>query len=410
MSTWLPLATLSLVLILIAVRRLGSLRLAIWQIMLGGALVVVLGGGIRPMDAWAAIDWEVIAYLFGVFLIGRAMVSSGWLFTMSTRMFGAILSADGLLLGVLFASGIASAVLMNDTLAVIGTPLMLILARAHRLPAELLLLALAFGVTIGSAMSPIGNPQNLLIAIQGEFSSPFLDFFLSLGPPSLINLGLTYALLKLYYRREVHGEVLVHPPANVSDRRFGRLAGLCFWLLVALSGLRILVSVLAPTWSFPLVWIALGAATPLLWLPTGRLRLVREIDWPTLIFFAAMFVLMRSVWDTGLIQSWLPARTPGVGEILVASVLGSQLISNVPLVALALPLLPSQDTGLLLALAAGSTIAGNLSLTGAASNVIIVQNAERHGASLSFWLFLKLGLPLTLINLGVYHLWLVWLA
>jgi Na+/H+ antiporter NhaD/arsenite permease-like protein len=92
--------------------------------------------------------------------------------------------------------------------------------------------------------------------------------------------------------------------------------------------------------------------------------------------------------------------------VLAGSVIGSQLISNVPLVALALPLLAGAETQLLLALAAGATVAGNLTLIGAASNLIIAQAADRRGAHLGFWTFFAVGAPLTLINVLVYWLWL----
>jgi Na+/H+ antiporter NhaD/arsenite permease-like protein len=91
------------------------------------------------------------------------------------------------------------------------------------------------------------------------------------------------------------------------------------------------------------------------------------------------------------------------------SVLLSQLISNVPLVALYLPMLTQMgvSTEGMMALAAGSTIAGNLSILGAASNVIIIQNAEQKaGETLTFLEFVKIGAPLTMINVVVYGLFL----
>jgi Na+/H+ antiporter NhaD/arsenite permease-like protein len=90
---------------------------------------------------------------------------------------------------ILSGAGILSAVLMNDTLAVVGTPVMLILARKHSMPARPLLLALAFGVTIGSVFSPIGNPQNLLIALHGGLANPFVDFLRRLLLPVLMRAG-----------------------------------------------------------------------------------------------------------------------------------------------------------------------------------------------------------------------------
>lgn len=404
--TTLPLWTLGAVLVLIAARNLARIPLGIWQIMSLGALVVLLTGAISPAVAWRAIDWEVIGFLFGVFVVGHALVESGWLAAASTRLLEPIKGADPLLMAVILIAALGSAFLMNDTLAVIGTPLVIALARTHRLPPVLLLLALAFGVTIGSVMSPIGNPQNLLIAIHGGMAHPFLDFLGTLGPPTLLNLLIAYGLLRLAFWRHIHGEVLVHLPATVSDPRLARLAEIALALLVLMVLARIALTWIAPQLGFPLVVIALVAAAPLLLFSPRRLALLRGIDWHTLIFFVAMFVLMRSVWDTGLLQSWVPPGPIDLGEVLVASALGSQLISNVPMVSLALPLLPPERPDLLLALAAGSTIAGNLTLIGAASNVIIAQAAERRGAHLGFWVFLLIGAPLTLLNLLVYWLWL----
>jgi Na+/H+ antiporter NhaD/arsenite permease-like protein len=129
-----------------------------------------------------------------------------------------------------------------------------------------------------------------------------------------------------------------------------------------------------------------------------------------------MFVLMESVWKTGffqaLISSW-SLDISGIGIVLIMGVVVSQLISNVPMVALFLPLLLSAGPGVeqLMALAAGSTIAGNLFILGAASNIIIIQHAEKenNGESVTFVEFARVGLPLTAINTAVYWVFLVYL-
>jgi Na+/H+ antiporter NhaD/arsenite permease-like protein len=160
-----------------------------------------------------------------------------------------------------------------------------------------------------------------------------------------------------------------------------------------------------------LSYIALVGAAPILLGSPRRLSILRRIDWQTLVFFAAMFVLMASVWDTGVFQrafaeSGIDLAAPG--SDLGIGVLLSQLISNVPLVALYLPLL--QQTGAteaaLLALAAGSTLAGNLLILGAASNVIIVESADRRGVHLSLLEFARVGVPLTALQVGIYWVFL----
>jgi Na+/H+ antiporter NhaD/arsenite permease-like protein len=138
---------------------------------------------------------------------------------------------------------------------------------------------------------------------------------------------------------------------------------------------------------------------------------VRRVDWATLVFFAAMFVLMQSVWSTGFFQDLVAmAETSlaGTGPILLLGITVPQFLSNVPFVAMVIPLIAGRggSTTLLLALAAGSTIAGNLTILGAASNVIIIQNAERQGETLTFRDFVRAGIPLTLLQALVFWIFL----
>ena len=127
-----------------------------------------------------------------------------------------------------------------------------------------------------------------------------------------------------------------------------------------------------------------------------------------------MFVLMRSVWETGAMQSWIDHLGLSINApltVLLIGAIGSQLISNVPLAALYLPLLDHSGASLpaFMALAAGSRIAGNPHILGAASNVIIIQCAERTGeATLSFLEFARAGVPLTILNPAVYWPWFAW--
>ena len=168
--------TLLCVFVLIAVRQVGRFRFQIWQIMLLGAIVVLIAGQISPANALKAIDLDVMLFLFGMFIIGQALEESGYLSHLAYRLFGKAHSLDSLVLLILFGAGLLSAFLMNDTLAIIGTPVMLQIASKTGARAKLLLLVLAFSVTIGSVMSPIGNPQNLLVAINGNVPNPFITF------------------------------------------------------------------------------------------------------------------------------------------------------------------------------------------------------------------------------------------
>ena len=401
---------LLLVFILIAVRQVGNIRLQIWQIMLIGALAVLLAGQITPAEALKSINIDVMLFLLGVFIIGQALEDSGYLSHLSYRLFRRAKSLGRLVLYILFGMGIFSALLMNDTLAIIGTPVVLSLAKKTNTQPKILLLSLAFAVTIGSVVSPIGNPQNLLIAIHGNVTNPFVTFLRYLLLPTLLNFFLAYLLLRLFYRKHFLSKPFTHFREVIKDQKLAILSKISLVLLVTLVLVKIATVLLSLEIDFKLTYIALIAALPIIVFIPKRPGMLKRIDWYTLVFFASMFVLMQSVWDSGVFQSAIEATRLNLattGVIFVISVFLSQLLSNVPLVALYLPVLMQigVSTKGMMALAAGSTIAGNLTILGAASNVIIIQNSEkRSGVTLTFWDFARIGVPLTVVNVVTYWL------
>ncbi|MDA8132686.1 MAG: SLC13 family permease [Elusimicrobia bacterium] len=407
-----PLLVLSAVFLLIAVRQIGRFRLPMWQVMCGGAAAVLLSGDIGPSAALAAVDPDVMLFLFGMFAAGQVMEQSGWLAHAEYEVFKRAGTESGLLLTLVLFMGLASALLMNDTLAIAGTPVVLLLARKHRIAPKPLLLALAFSITVGSVMSPIGNPQNLLVAVKGGVQAPFLTFLRYLAVPTLLNLLFVFFLVRGFYRDEFGQAGLSHSQEPVRDAALARLARITACTLAAAIAAKVLFVSLDPRLDFRLTWIALAAAAPGLVFSPRRFEILRRLDWGTLAFFAGMFVLTRAVWDTGFFQGLIARAGPaasGAGPVMIVSVLLSQLISNVPLVALYLPVLTHSGAGTreLMALAAASTFAGNLFVLGAASNVIIISGAERKsGETVTFLEFARVGIPLTAINAIIYWLFL----
>jgi Na+/H+ antiporter NhaD/arsenite permease-like protein len=397
---------LAVVLALIAVRQAGRFILAIWQIMLAGALCVLLTGAISPMRAFAAIDLDVMLFLFCMFAVGEALVESGYLNHLAYGLFRRARTVDSLVLFILFIMGFFSAFLMNDTLAIIGTPLVLHFAGRHGVSHKLMLLSLCFAVTIGSVASPIGNPQNLLIALSGQVADPFAAFFYWLAAPTVLNLLLAYAVLRFFFWKEFHASPIAATPEPVKDKALAFLCRLSLIIIFSLVGLKA-VSVSLELFDIRLTWIAVAAAVPVLGMSPQRGRILRKIDWHTLVFFASMFVLMEAVWEANLIQLYMTdgSNALSTGAVMASGVLVSQLLSNVPFVALYLPVLTHLGASVeeFMALAAGATIAGNLLILGAASNVIVIQNAEkRAGKTVSFLDFAKVGIPLTSLNALVY--------
>lgn len=409
--TYIPLIVLVVVFLLITVRQVGRFNIRIWQIMLGGALAVLVSGQIAPEQALRAINPDVMLFLFGMFVIGEGLVQSGDLETIANRLFSRATDARQVVLVILFGLGTLSAILMNDTLAIIGTPLVLALAARNRMPPKLLLLTLAFAITTGSVMSPMGNPQNLLVAMGSGMPSPFVTFGLYLLLPTIISLIAAYGVLRFFYRDAFAMNVPFQKstfPEHGSRLSFPILCSLTLLLVLAAGRIAASLAGIALPLSLPV--IALAAAAPIILLSEKRVDVLRGIDWATLVFFAAMFVLMQSVWDAGVFQLLISADTVASVPVIIAlAVVVSQFISNVPFVALFQPMIleAGGTTAQIMALAAGSTIAGNLTILGAASNVIIIQNAEREGETLSFFEFARIGIPLTIVQAGIFAIWLI---
>ena len=396
---------LAIVFLLIIVRRVW---LPIWLIMTGGAVCALLTGAISPAAALTAIHKDVIIFLFGMFVLGVGMERSGLLHAASLLAFARAVTRKQILFWYIFFMGFAAAFLMNDTVAIIGTPIALYCGKRYGIPAATMLIALALTVTFGSVITPIGNPQILLIAMSGGIPNAFGTFFVYMLVPALLSMYLLYRILLLTIPDPEKSVTEHHDITEPVDPVLARLVKITFSLVIAMIVLRVVLSFAG--YDLPFVAIAAAAALPLLLFSPRRVELLRNVDWSTLVFFASMFVLMAAVWETGVIQSVLPpAFTTSMPVLFGVSLIVPQLVSNVPYVALVLPIFEAAaaPVHMYIALAAGSTISGALTILGAASSVIVIQNAEKHGSTMTFWEYCKIGVPLTAMSAAMFIGW-IW--
>lgn len=405
-----PIAILILLitLIIIALRHMViNVPVPIWAIMATGAIASILFKQISPLQAFTAIEPDIILYLLGIFLIAQAAEESGYLEYVTDKIFFHAHTGKQALFIIIFILGLSSALLMNDTIAIIGTPIILQLCRTNKELIKPLLFSLAFAITIGSTFSPIGNPQNLLIAVKSGMSSPFLSFIKTLMIPSLINLIIVYLIISYTYQYVLTQAIAKPLSPLINDLQTATLVKTSLIIMFILIITKIITDFSHLSFKINFSYITLISALPIL-LSKKRQRLLKKLDWGTLVFFISTFILMESVWNSGFFQesiSYFNLPITKISIILVVSIILSQFISNVPLVALYLPLLLHQHLteSHLLALVVGSSIAGNLSILGAASNVIIIQGVEKRSAkAFGFFEFLKLGAFITLINVLVY--------
>ena len=304
------LGVLILVFLGIALRQLFRLPLRIWQIMGIGAAIVLFTGQISLIDAWISIDWDIIFFLFGMFYVCSSLEQSGLIHDFVARYLLEGCSKRMLALIIVFGMGLFSALFMNDTLAILGTPLLLKVAHHRRIETRPLLLGLAFAITIGSVCSPIGNPQNLLIALEAPIGPPFATFLKYLAIPTLINLILLYLFLLKWIGKEAkyHHEIEETAPYN---KRLMVLSKIALLMVLIMIGYNLVASYL-PIFPIPLPGIALIPAAFLLIFGPKRKDIFSHLDWHTLIFFIGLFILIKSVWINSSLKELLMNSNPWI--------------------------------------------------------------------------------------------------
>jgi Na+/H+ antiporter NhaD/arsenite permease-like protein len=368
-----------------------------------GATAMVAFGVLTPHEAVAAIDFQTIALLFGMMIVVAHLRIAGFFGWLSGRAFRWA-HTPGALLAILVAiSGVLSALFVNDTACILLTPIALETAMALSLPPTPYLLAVAMGANAGSVATVVGNPQNMLV---GSFSGiSYLRFLAALGPVAVAALVTTTLLLRFAFRRQlasgrVAAEVAAHPrPLQVG----------LMWksaVVTALLFIALLVGINPGV-------AALTAASALL--ITRRIRPARvyvQVDWALLAMFAGLFIVVRGIEVAGLTGYWLARIPDGLRHSAwalagITTVL-SNLVSNVPavLVLRGWPPAAAHPDLAWLVLAMASTLAGNLTLVGSVANLIVVEQA-RSQASIGFWEYARIGVPITLVTLALGTLWLV---
>ncbi|GAB4213234.1 MAG: anion transporter [Synechococcales cyanobacterium] len=358
---------------------------------LAGAGLLVGLGAIPLDEAWQAMDATTMVFLLSLMVV-NASLSAGGVFSVGlVALLRLTRTPWGLLVGLTLGCGFLSAFLLNDTMVLVFTPLVIRLTHTVGLPAIPYLLALAGATNVGSLATLSGNPQNILV---GSFSGiPYLTFAQILTPLAGAGLGLQILWLAWLYpavrSRQLFDLHLAWQP-KVYPPLFRKSVGITSGLLVAFAV------------GIPVGQAALVAASLLL--ITRRIkpqRFLGAVDWSVLVLFAGLFVLTAV---TRRLQI-LPAFDSGL--LLLPLVVGlSNVISNVPAVLLLHPLASTAVDWLWLA--AGSTLAGNLTLLGSVANLIVVEASGQRGEHLSFGEHLRFGLPLTLVLTGVAALWIPW--
>ncbi|MBV9386735.1 MAG: anion transporter [Chroococcidiopsidaceae cyanobacterium CP_BM_ER_R8_30] len=378
---------------------LPGLRMNRATIALVGAACLILLRLVDLKEAWQAIDYKTIIFLLSMMVINANLTCSGFFQLALDYLIRITRSPLGLLVALTFGSGILSALFLNDTIAIVLTPLTLGLTTALSLKPIPYLLALAGATNLGSVATITGNPQNILI---GSFSGiSYLNFAKSLTPVALISLVVQVGLLWFLYP-----DVRSTKPCSIDNSpRYRVFKPLLTKSLLVSAGLLVAFLVgIEPS-------LATLIAASLL-LVTRRVKpqkILQQVDWNLLVMFSGLFILTLGTQKLGFLGLFTGLVHTHLG-LLGGSVVLSNLISNVPAVLLLQHLIPHGDTQSWLLLAAASTLAGNLTLLGSVANLIVAEAVAKEGHHLTFWEHLRFGLPLTLLTSAIAYFWIQWLA
>jgi len=373
-----------------------------------GTVMMVAFGVLTPQEAYHAVDYDTLVLLLGMMIISAYLFLAGFFDWAADWVLRRAKTPQALLVYLIFASGILSAVLVNDIACLMLTPLVVTVMVRGRLPLAPYLLALAMSSNLGSVATLVGNPQNMIIGHLSKIS--FLRFSASMVPVALACLMVQYALLHVGFRRVLRGAV-IHRPTGQPPPLDRRLLLLTFSVLALVFG-----GFMA---GLNLSWTALsGGALVMVLAKRDTHPVLKLVDWHLLVFFAALFVVVEGLSKTGLPDQLYRAVQPLFGSSVASqawnfawfSNLGSNLFSNVPFVLVAGKWMANfaQPELMWKVMALTTTLAGNLTIVGSVANIIVVESARGH-VELGFWDYARYGIPVTLLTTVFGMLILMWL-
>ncbi len=408
---------------LAALAAIASERVHRTKAALLGASVVAVLGLLDVDEAIEAVDWETLGLLIGMMILVALTERTGVFGYVALRV--AQLSRGEpvrLVFMLAVTTGVLSAFLDNLTAILLVVPVTLRVADMLRLPAVPLVLIEVFASNIGGTATLIGDPPNIMIGTHVEQLS-FIDFIVVLAPISALVLVAVSAMLYLIYRGRLQptsgaAETLegLDPRREIQGRPYvGRS-------LLVLGATIVAFFLHAPLHLSPAV-VAMTGATVLLLVAADDVEAALEgVEWGTLFFFGALFVMVGALEEHGLISRVADGIGAVTGDsslvealvVLWGAAAGSAVVDNIPFTAAMIPVVDELQgdefhEATWWSLALGACFGGNATLIAAAANVAAAGVLERHEKHIRFGEFALVGIPVTLVSLlaASAYVWLV---
>ncbi|WP_395297703.1 SLC13 family permease [Kitasatospora hibisci] len=393
---------------------------------LGGAGLMLAIGATDDEAAFfsthSGIDWNVIFLLMGMMMIVGVLRRTG---VFEYLAIWAVKRGKGrpfrVMAMLMVITAVASALLDNVTTVLLVAPVTLLVCDRLALKAAPFLIAEVFASNVGGIATLVGDPPNIIVASRAGLT--FNDFLVHLAPLAVVLTAVLVLMCRFMFRRFfVYDEDRAEEVMSLDEREAISDPRLLTQGLVVLA-LVIAGFVLHPVVHYAPSVVALLGAGLLVAVSKVEIKdVLGEVEWPTLAFFAGLFIMVGALIETGVIGEVSRALADATGGRALASVMAllgasavlSAIVDNIPYVATMAPITADlvntvgEPHGVVLwwALALGADLGGNATAIGASANVVVLGIAERNRQPISFWTFTRYGIPVTVVTVAISALYL----
>ncbi len=415
--SWTAVAVFTVAYVLIATEKIHRVKVA-----LGGAILMVLIGATNAEHAFfspeAGIDWNVLSLLLGMMLIVGVLKRTG---IFEFVAIWSVKRARGkpfrVMVILVVVTAVASAALDNVTTVLLIAPVTFLVCERLGLPVAPYLIAEAMASNIGGTATLVGDPPNIIIASRADLT--YDEFLVHLAPLVVVLMVVFVGLCRVLFRaafvyrpERVEAVMALDEKEAIRDRRL-LVVGLA--VLTAVTAAFVLQSLLHLE---PSVVALVGGLVLLALSRLDAEDVARDVEWPTLIFFAGLFVMVGALVNTGVIDTLATSAANAAQSrlawasvgLLWGSAVFSGLVDNIPYVATMSPVVAElvtaegggeQARSLWWSLALGADLGGNATAVGASANVVVLGLAEKAGHRIGFWGFTKYGLVVAFVTIAL---------
>jgi Na+/H+ antiporter NhaD/arsenite permease-like protein len=387
---------------------------------LAGAFLFVFLGAVKPNDLLHYVDIEILAVIFGLFLLVRGAEKSGLFQLMAIKIMKSSKSPTTFAVILLTFTVILALFISNIGAMLIMASITITMARSLKIRPQTMLIFQAMIINVGGMTLWMSSIPNIIIGIEGGLS--FMDFIWNMLPLGLILYGVTILIFVKMFKSDFTPE----PEAEFRDLEFDewieraievsglRASSLNFRMIMAAFVMVLTIVGFMVYEQFHLTpeFVALfGGFLMVILQSRDPSVILRDIDWSTILFLGGLFVMINGLGNIGIIEilsqilSNLLGKSPVPATITLMWLSGivSSIIDNIPLSTSLAPIVKDlifEDAWRYLwwGLVTGANLGGNLTPIGSPSNVIALGVAEQEGYPISFNVFLKMGAGLTALH------------